>query len=182
MQLHIFFFEKPYWIVSILNAFEYDIKRSKAINFYSNEPLSHVPYVFCIQPVHSHKYVTFAFIFCIKTITKMHFVYSILTFFYHPHHPHHQQHTKFCVLLPSNNIIYTNIVNSVSFCIYWSKLFAFYPNFVPFEVFSVCLWVCVCMFFVVINICMGYGWWCRFWSIFESNIFAHIRNQKWNRL
>lgn len=141
MQLHIFFFEMPYWIVSYLNAFEYDIKRSKAINFYSNEPLSHVPYVFCIQPVHSHKYVTFAFIFCIKKITQMHFVYSILTFFYHPHH--HQQHTKFYVLLPSNNIIYTNIVNSVSFCIV-EQIVCFLSQFCAFwSVFSVPMGVCV---------------------------------------
>lgn len=131
--------------------------------------------VFCIQPVHSHKYVTFAFIFCIKTITQMHFVYSILTFFYHPHH--HQQHTKFCVLLPSNNIIYTNIVNSVS----GANCLLFIPILCLLKCFQ-CAYGCVHMFFVVINICMGYGWWCRFWSIFESNIFAHIRNQKWNRL
>lgn len=89
----------------------------------------------------------------------MHFLYFISTiFFYHHRHHHHDQtthtHMENFVFLYSQTISFTQkfplvFALHVKFRSY-GKLFALYPNFVPFEVFP----ECECVLFVVVMKCL----------------------------
>lgn len=168
--------------ISFQITFKYmhdDIKRSKAINFYS---LSLTNYCFtcfikcfCMQPVLSHIQICYLFFFASKQSPKCIFSILFQPFFFIiidiiimiKQHTHMENF----VFLYSQTISFTQKFPWVFAlhvkCRWYGKLFALYPNFVPFEVFPECA-LCCC-----VEIFIWYGWWwCRFWSIFESNIFT----------